>query len=120
LRRELLSIIATLAPNAIVSHRSALESGVTPAGEVHLTGPYRRDIELPGVKLRIRKGPGPRSGTSRFRPLRGPHVGQPNRGRCWRTCRSHARTMNHDVIRSARPWWSSASKSCLRVRAKPP
>lgn len=59
-RRELLSIIAALAPDAIVSHRSALESGVNPAGEVHLTGPYRRDIELPGVTLRIRKGPGPR------------------------------------------------------------
>ena len=60
-RRELLFIIAALAPDAIVSHRSALESGVTAAGEVHLTGPYRRDIELPGVTLRIRKGPGPRS-----------------------------------------------------------
>ena len=60
-RRELLSIIAALTPDAIVSHRSALESGVTAAGEVHLTGPYRRDIELPGVTLRIRKGPGPRS-----------------------------------------------------------
>ncbi len=59
-RRELLSLIAALAPDAIVSHRSALESGVTPAGEVYLTGPYRRDIRLPGVTLRIRKGPGPR------------------------------------------------------------
>jgi len=60
-RRELLSIIAALAPEAIVSHRSALESGVTVAGEVHLTGPYRRDIKLPGVTLRIRKGPEPRA-----------------------------------------------------------
>jgi len=59
-RRELLSIIAAVAPDAIVSHRSALESGVTPTGAVYLTGPYRRDIALPGVTLRIRKGPGPR------------------------------------------------------------
>jgi hypothetical protein len=59
-RRELLSIIAALAPDAIISHRSAIESGVSQAGDVHLTGPYRRDIELPGVTLRMRKGPGAR------------------------------------------------------------
>lgn len=58
-RRELFSIVAALAPGAIISHRSALESGISPAGEVHLTGAYRRTIALPGLRLIIRRGSGP-------------------------------------------------------------
>ena len=59
-RRELYGIVATLVPDALISHRSALASDPTATGEVFLTGPYRRDIELPGLTLRIRKGPGAR------------------------------------------------------------
>jgi hypothetical protein len=55
-RRELYGIVATLVPDALISHRSALESDPTATGEVFLTGPYRRDIVLPGLTLRIRKG----------------------------------------------------------------
>jgi len=55
----LLSICAIITPRAIISHRSALASTrISPAGNVFLTGPYRRDIQLPGIKLRILKGPG--------------------------------------------------------------
>jgi hypothetical protein len=57
-RRELYAICAILAPQAIISHRSALEGRrFTPAGCVYLTGPYRRDLHLPGMMLRITKGP---------------------------------------------------------------
>ncbi len=59
-RRELYALCALIAPGSIISHRSALESRrPTAAGNVFLTGPYRRDINLPGVKLRIAQGPGP-------------------------------------------------------------
>jgi hypothetical protein len=56
-RRELYAICAILAPQAIISHRSALEGRrFTPSGSVYLTGPYRRDLQLPGMTLRIAKG----------------------------------------------------------------
>ena len=58
-RREILPLVAILAPGAVVSHRSALEPGFTAAGELFLTGPYRRRLALPGVTLRIEKGAGP-------------------------------------------------------------
>jgi Fic/DOC family len=59
-RRELYALCALIAPDSIISHRSALESRrPTATGNVFLTGPYRRDINLPGMKLRIAQGPGP-------------------------------------------------------------
>lgn len=58
-RRELYALCALIAPGSIISHRSALESTPTPGGNVYLTGPYRREIQLPGVRLRIGEGPGP-------------------------------------------------------------
>ncbi len=58
-RRHLLELCVLLAPDCIVSHRSAFEQRPTPTGNYFLTGPYRRDLALPGVKLRITKGPGP-------------------------------------------------------------
>ena len=50
-RREILSILAILVPDAVVSHRSALESGFTATGDLFLTGTYRRRLALPGVTL---------------------------------------------------------------------
>lgn len=59
-RRELLALCSLVAPGSIISHRSAIEGGrPTVAGNIYLTGPYRRDFNLPGVKLRIAQGPGP-------------------------------------------------------------
>jgi len=55
-RRELYPLLAAVAPDAVISHRSALESGPTKANELFLTGEYRREIELPGLLLRIVKG----------------------------------------------------------------
>ncbi len=58
-RREILSLVAVLAPGSIVSHRSALEPGLAPASVLFLTGPYRRSLELPGATLRMDRGAGP-------------------------------------------------------------
>jgi hypothetical protein len=59
-RRHLYELCALLAPGGIISHRSAFEQQrPTPAGNYYLTGPYRRDIQLPGVRLRIAQGQGP-------------------------------------------------------------
>jgi hypothetical protein len=58
-RRELYALCAAIAPGAIISHRSALETKPTPGGRFYLTGSYRREIPLPGTTLRITKGSGP-------------------------------------------------------------
>lgn len=59
-RRELLALLASMAPGCVISHRSALNGGKpTAAGNVYLTGPYRREFDLPGLKIRIAQGPGP-------------------------------------------------------------
>jgi hypothetical protein len=59
-RRELFALCSLIAPGSIISHRSALESArPTAAGNLFLTGPNRRDFELPGLKLRMVTGAGP-------------------------------------------------------------
>lgn len=59
-RRHLYELCALVAPGSIISHRSAFEQQrPTLGGNYYLTGAYRRDIKLPGVKLRIAEGPGP-------------------------------------------------------------
>jgi hypothetical protein len=58
-QRELLSIISALVPKGLISHRSALDSGISYNGFVHLTGPVKRNFNLPGLTLKIIKGPGP-------------------------------------------------------------
>ena len=58
-RRHLNEICAVIMPGCIVSHRSAFEHRPTAGGHYFLTGPYRREVQLPGVKLRFMRGPGP-------------------------------------------------------------
>jgi len=57
-RREAFGLAAVLAPGAIISHRSALDSGVPNGGVMHLTGSSRYDYEMEGLALRVHKGPG--------------------------------------------------------------
>jgi len=49
-----------------LSHRSALEFRPTSSGDLFLTGSYSRNIELPGVKIKITKGPGALKGDYPF------------------------------------------------------
>jgi len=65
-RRHLNEILGILAPGAVISHRSAIEHRPTAAGRFYLTGPYRRELELPGIKIHIAKGPGPTPGDIRI------------------------------------------------------
>lgn len=66
-RREIFALTALIAPGSILSHRSALDGGrPTAAGNVFLTGPNRRDYELPGVTLRMVQGPGPLDSDTRI------------------------------------------------------
>jgi hypothetical protein len=60
-RRHRLEIAAHFYPGALISHRTALEGNVSPGGKVHLTvpravAPVRK---LPGLELRLWRGPAP-------------------------------------------------------------
>jgi len=57
--RNLYPILGGLYPNAVLSHRTALEGGPTTSNEIFLTYGYRRTVELPGITVRLLKGPGP-------------------------------------------------------------
>ena len=50
-------IVSELYPEAMLSHRSALERRPTPGGHLYLTYTYTDNIELPGLHLHFLKGP---------------------------------------------------------------
>jgi hypothetical protein len=59
IRRARLEIAAHFYPGAVISHRSALEGTVSPAGKLHISvpgnvAPVRK---LPGLEIRLWKGP---------------------------------------------------------------
>lgn len=56
-RDNLYEILGGLFPNAVLSHRTALEGKPTAKWEVFLTGAYSRTVVLPGLTVRLLKGP---------------------------------------------------------------
>jgi Fic/DOC family len=65
-RRHLWQIVGLLLPDAVVSHRTALEGRPTALGSLFLTGSYERVVELPGIRIRQLRGAGPLEGDNRF------------------------------------------------------
>ncbi len=64
--RNLWPIVALLAPETVISHRTAFENRAAPDGSVFLSGSYPRQIVLPGVTLRQVKGSGPVAGDTPY------------------------------------------------------
>lgn len=58
-RRNLWEIVAGYFPGAVVADRTAFEIGPAPDGSVCIVAARGREIELPGVLLRPRRGVGP-------------------------------------------------------------
>ncbi|HWE49026.1 MAG TPA: Fic family protein [Bryobacteraceae bacterium] len=58
-QRNLWPLVASYFPGALIADRTALENRPAPDGSVFLIADHKRDIALPGVTLRPRKGPGP-------------------------------------------------------------
>ena len=58
-RRNLWGIVAGYFPGAVVADRTAFEIGPAPDGSVCIAAARGREIELPGVVLRPRRGAGP-------------------------------------------------------------
>lgn len=55
-KRNLFQIIANLYPNALLSHRSALEFKPTETGNIFLTYTYTKKINLPGITINFLQG----------------------------------------------------------------
>ncbi len=65
-RRNLWPVVGLLMPGAVIGYRTAFESTIPADGAVFLAGPYRRRIELPGVRIQMLPGPGPLEGDQPF------------------------------------------------------
>lgn len=66
IKRNWFRILAHLFPNAVLSHRSALEFKPTQNGHVFLTYTYTQNIKLPGLTIHLLKGTGPIEGDNVF------------------------------------------------------
>lgn len=64
--RNLYAILGHSFPKAVISHRSALEGGLSPDKTLFLTYRYTRKVTLPGVTVRLLKGKGAQEGDMRF------------------------------------------------------
>ena len=58
-QRNLWPIVDAYLPGALISDRTALENRPAKDGSIFLIADHKRDIALPGVTLRPRKGPPP-------------------------------------------------------------
>ncbi len=65
-RRQLWQIASLVFPGAVITDRTAFEAGPSTDGSVFLAGESARDVVLPGVTLRSRKGKGPLPGDTPF------------------------------------------------------
>lgn len=64
IRRHLYRILSHYYPKAVVSHRSALEGGISRDDTVFLTYKYTKRVSLPGITIHILQGQGPVEGDS--------------------------------------------------------
>lgn len=62
IRRHLWPVIAALVPGALIADRTALEIKPAADGSIFVVADRKRDLELPGVLVRPRRGPPPLAG----------------------------------------------------------
>lgn len=66
IKKNILTIIGTLYPGSLLSHRSALEYKPTKSGHIFVTHSYTKKINLPGITIRFLQGHGPIRGDRKF------------------------------------------------------
>ena len=66
IKRNWFRILANQYPQALLSHRSALERLPTPGGQVFLTYSYTKKMSLPGLTVHLQQGPAPIEGDNSF------------------------------------------------------
>src|ERR1022692_164456 len=65
-KRNWFHILSKQYPDAMLSHRSALEFRPTPEGHIFLTYTYTKNIKLPGLVIHFLEGPKPIEGDNVF------------------------------------------------------
>ncbi|MBI1197922.1 MAG: cell filamentation protein Fic [Phenylobacterium sp.] len=58
-RRQLWPLVAAYVPGAVIADRTAIENAPAADGSIFVIADRKRDIELPGITIRPRRGPGP-------------------------------------------------------------
>lgn len=66
IKRNWYRVLANLYPDAILSHRTALESKPTKEGHIYLTYIYTKNVELPGLTIHFLNGPSHIKGDNPF------------------------------------------------------
>ena len=66
IKRNWYRILANLFPEALLSHRSALEFKPTSKGHIFLTYSYTSNVSIPGLTIHLLKGPKPIEGDAPF------------------------------------------------------
>lgn len=66
IKRNWFRILANQYPDAILSHRSALEFKPTQSGHIYLTYSYTGNVKLPGLTIHFLKGKGPINSDTKF------------------------------------------------------
>lgn len=66
IRRNLWRVVDLMAPQTVIGFRTAIEMVPSRDNTLFLTGSGRHRIDLPGLRLRIAKGPGPLPGDMPF------------------------------------------------------
>lgn len=66
IKRNLWQVVGALAPDTVIGWRTAFFARPSEDGTVFLTGSYKREISLPGLRIVIAKGPGRLEGDSQF------------------------------------------------------
>jgi DNA-binding Lrp family transcriptional regulator len=66
IKRNWYRILAHLFPNALLSHRTALEFKPTSTGHIFLTYTYTANVSVPGLNIHLLKGPEPIDGDNQF------------------------------------------------------
>lgn len=66
IRRNILEILGSLYPGAVLSHRSAFEFKPTSTSQIFVTHSYRKKIGLPGITINFLKGKGPIQGDNKM------------------------------------------------------
>ncbi|SNZ00160.1 Fic family protein [Flagellimonas pacifica] len=66
IQKNIFAILGHQYPNAVLSHRSALEYKPTALGHIFVTHTYTKNIKLPGITIRFMEGTGPLKGDIKF------------------------------------------------------
>ena len=88
-RRNWYYLITSYYPDALITDRTALENQPAPDGSVCLISDKKRDVALPGLIFRPRKGPGPLESDKPF--IGGARLASPARAWLENMCPSRAR-----------------------------